>query len=140
MMFNLLQMLDPVADEFEHNGQKHEAAVWPLTSEEASQLGNATALYLESVPAGQKSKLKDFLEKNMPIIMLTGTIATVAGPRAHFSFEQKRKAHIAKLERTGATPIARSGAGSVRSGPEPVAESASAETAATLNAFNHAAA
>ena len=135
MMFNLLQMLDPVADEFEHAGNAVSVPVWPLTGDEAQQLGNATALYLESIPNGQKSKLKEFLEKHMPLIMLTGTIATVAGPRAHFSFEQKRKAHLAKLERQN-TPAAR---GSVQSGAQPVTESAGAETVVTVKAFNDAA-
>jgi hypothetical protein len=125
MLFNVLQFIDPVYDEFEHNGNTVQAPVWTIDDEESKKLGDATALYIESIPANKRSALKEFIEKHMPLIVLSGTILEVAGPRAQFSFEKKRNAIRAKMEAANNGKIGRS---AVRSVADTHTQSASAET------------
>lgn len=121
MLANFMQMLDPVYDEFEHQGQQVQAPVWPLDGDEAKKLGIATAAYLETMP--QKARVRELLEKHLPLFVFCGTIGEVFGPRAQFSIDKKRKATIAKLEAANNRRIGRI----VQPGTHAHAESQSAE-------------
>lgn len=88
-IFNVLQLIDPVYDT-EGMPEGQGIPVWPIDAGDATKLGNATVMYLESQKGN--AKLKEFLEKHLPLLVLGGAIAEVGGPRVQFSFEQKQKA------------------------------------------------
>jgi hypothetical protein len=91
-LFGFMQALDPVYDDVEHEGMLVQVPIWPITQDEAQRLGDATAAQLRVLP--QKKKLAKLINKYAPTIALCATIASVAGPRASFSLEMKKKAKL----------------------------------------------
>lgn len=148
VLANLLQLLDPVYDEFcsacngengEHFAgctapQLHQVPVWPLDEDDQKKLGTATAAYLQTMP--EKAKVRELLEKHLPLFVFCGTIGEVFGPRAKFSLEKKRKAHLAKLAQVNQNRFNR--AGVVRPGSGTLGEGEGAKTTAQADARHDA--
>jgi hypothetical protein len=85
-MFSAIQFFDPIADA----RTNPPTPIWPLTESEAKSLGKATNDYLKSIPPGQRSAARDFLQKNLPLVMLTVSIGMAAQPRLQASIEHKK--------------------------------------------------
>lgn len=90
-LFGILQALDPTYDAVpQPNGTVIEYPVWPISGDEAKQLGEATAGQLATLPAARRKSIAKFLNEYAPGIILGATLYEVAGPRLRFSIAQKR--------------------------------------------------
>jgi hypothetical protein len=88
-IFRAIQFLDPIADA----RTTPPTEIWPL-EDDGKALGKATADYLKSIPQTQRSLAQAFLEKNLPLVMLTVSVGLAVQPRMQASIEHKKvKAH-----------------------------------------------
>lgn len=102
-IFNVLQWADPVYT-------PDQVAIWPISKNESTQLGASTEACLNTLPTTSKKKLEKWLNKNLPLVMLTVTVASVAGPRAKYSLDTK------KVQRANARAIETAARRSAQSG------------------------